>query len=244
MTGKTGRVRIDRLLANLGYGSRKDAQRLVASGRVAVGGRVEADASRSVDPLTVTLDGEALDAPLGLVVALHKPVGYVCSHSDREGPRVFDLLPSQWLRRNPRPNTVGRLDKDSSGLVLVTDQGQLVHALTAPRRHVEKRYVVTLDRDPGANFDRLVERFASGTLSIGDDEEPCRPAQLAPVDGMTFAVVLTEGRHRQVRRMFAALGYEVMSLVRTHMGAYSLGDLREGEWRFADGDQAGTVMDE
>ena len=212
---------------------------MVASGRVAVDGRVESDASRAVDPLSVTLDDEPLDAPLGLVVALHKPVGYVCSHSDREGPRVFDLLPSQWLRRNPKPNTVGRLDKDSSGLVLITDQGALVHALTAPRRHVEKRYVVTLDRDPGANLDRLVERFASGTLSIGGDEEPCRPAQLTRVDESAFAVVLTEGRHRQVRRMFAALGYEVTSLLRTHMGHYRLGDLPEGEWRFADGDQPG-----
>lgn len=236
-------MRIDRLLANLGYGSRKDAQRLVASGRVAVDGLVATDASRAVDPLTVTLDGEPLDAPLGLVVALHKPVGYVCSHSDREGPRVFDLLPSQWLRRNPKPNTVGRLDKDSSGLVLVTDQGPLIHALTAPRRHVEKRYVVTLDREPGANLDRLVERFASGTLSIGDDEPPCRPAQLTVVDSDHYAVVLTEGRHRQVRRMFAALGYEVMSLLRTHMGDYELGDLAEGEWRFADGDQPGAITD-
>ena len=221
---------------------------MVASGRVAVDGRVESDASRAVDPRSVTFDGAPLDAPLGLVVALHKPVGYVCSHSDREGPRVFDLLPSQWLRRNPKPNTVGRLDKDSSGLVLVTDQGPLVHALTAPRRHVEKRYVVTLDRDPGANLGRLVERFASGTLSIGEDEEPCRPAQLTPVDGGGFAVVLTEGRHRQVRRMFAALGYEVTSLLRTHMGPYALGDLPEGEWRDVmdegDGDPANPVTDE
>jgi 16S rRNA pseudouridine516 synthase len=227
-------VRIDRLLANLGYGSRKDAHRLVADGRVCVDGRVVTDAALAVDPLAVTLDGEPLDAPLGLVVALHKPVGYVCSHSDREGPRVFDLLPPQWLRRNPKPNTVGRLDKDSSGLVLVTDQGALLHALTAPRRHVEKRYVVTLDRAPGGDIDRLVEQFGGGTLVLRGDDTPCRPARLERVDDVTFTVVLTEGRHRQVRRMFGALGYEVTALHRTQVGPYELGDLREGEWRYVD----------
>jgi 16S rRNA pseudouridine516 synthase len=224
-------VRVDRLLANLGYGSRRDAHRLVADGRVCVDGHVVRDVAQAVDPLAVTLDGAPLDAPLGLVVAVHKPVGYVCSHSDREGPRVFDLLPAQWLRRNPKPNTVGRLDKDSSGLVLVTDQGALVHALTAPRRHVEKRYVVTLDRAPGGDSARLVEEFASGALVLRGDDRPCRPAHLERVDDTTFVVGLTEGRHRQVRRMFGALGYEVTSLHRTQMGPYELGDLREGEWR-------------
>jgi 16S rRNA pseudouridine516 synthase len=226
------KVRIDRLLGNLGYGTRKDAQRLAKSGRVAVGGEVVTDATRSVDPETVTLDGEPLDAPLGLLVALHKPVGYVCSHSDREGPRVFDLLPEQWLRRSPLPTTVGRLDKDSSGLVLVTDDGALVHALTSPRRHVEKRYVVTLDRSPGADLARLVEQFASGTLLLRGEETPCRPAVLEALDESTYAVLLTEGRHRQVRRMFANLSYEVASLVRTHIGDYTLDGLAEGEWRF------------
>jgi 16S rRNA pseudouridine516 synthase len=170
------KVRIDRLLGNLGYGTRKDAQRIVKSGRVTVDGEVVTDATRSVDPEAVTLDGEPLDSPLGLVVALYKPVGYVCSHSDREGPPVFDLLPEQWMLRSPRPTTVGRLDMDSSGLVLVTDDGALVHALTAPRRHVQKRYVVTLDREPGADLTRLVEQFASGTLMLRGEDTPCRPA--------------------------------------------------------------------
>ncbi|HUP72129.1 MAG TPA: pseudouridine synthase [Acidimicrobiales bacterium] len=226
------KVRIDRLLGNLGYGTRKDAHRLAKSGRVSVGGEVVTDATRSVDPEAVTLDGEPLDAPLGLLVALHKPVGYVCSHSDREGPRVFDLLPEQWLLRSPLPTTVGRLDKDSSGLVLVTDDGALVHALTSPRRHVEKRYVVTLDRSPGADLARLVEQFASGTLLLRGEETPCRPAVLEALDASTYAVSLTEGRHRQVRRMFANLGYEVTSLVRTHIGDYTLDGLAVGEWRF------------
>ena len=226
------KVRLDRLLGNLGYGTRKEAQRIVKSGRVSVAGTVVTDATQSANPLTVMLDGEPLDSPLGLVVAVHKPVGYVCSHSDREGPRVFDLLPEQWMLRTPCPTTVGRLDKDSSGLVLVTDNGALVHALTSPRRHVEKRYVVTLDRAPGADLARLVEQFASGELMLRGDDAPCRPAVLEPIDASTFVVLLTEGRHRQVRRMFACLSYEVTSLLRTRIGDYMLGDLGEGEWRF------------
>ena len=225
------KVRIDRLLGNLGYGTRKEAQRIAKSGRVAVDGNVVTDATQSVDPVAVTLDGAPLDSPLGLLVALHKPVGYVCSHSDREGPRVFDLLPGQWMSRSPRPTTVGRLDKDSSGLVLVTDSGALVHALTSPRRHVEKRYVITLDRAPGADVARLVEEFASGTLLLRGEDTPCRPAVLEGVDESTFVVLLTEGRHRQARRMFACLGYEVTSLLRTQIGDYMLDDLPEGEWR-------------
>jgi 16S rRNA pseudouridine516 synthase len=233
-------VRIDRLLGNLGYGTRKDAQRIVKSGRVAVDGGVVTDATRSVDPRSVTLDGMPLDSPLGLLVEVHKPVGYVCSHSDREGPRVFDLLPEQWMLRTPRPTTVGRLDKDSSGLVLVTDSGALVHALTSPRRHVEKRYVVTLDREPGDDFVRLVDQFASGTLMLRGDDTPCRPASLERLDESTFVVVLTEGRHRQVRRMFACLGYEVTSLVRTRIGDYELDDLGVGEWRVLDPSNGGV----
>ena len=237
-------VKIDRLLGNLGYGTRKEAQRIVKSGRVTVDGEVVTDPARGVDPESVTLDGESLDAPLGLVVAVHKPVGYVCSHSDREGPRVFDLLPEQWMQRNPRPSTVGRLDKDSSGLVLVTDSGALVHALTSPRRHVAKRYVVTLDRMPGDDLARLVERFASGELWLRGDETPCRPAVLEPLDDSRFVVLITEGRHRQVRRMFANLGYEVASLLRTHVGEYALDDLPEGEWRFADSDTPASASDD
>src|SRR5437762_697524 len=224
-------MRIDRLLGNLGYGTRKEAQRIVKSGRVSVGGNVVTDATQSVDPVAVTLDGAPLDSPLGLLVALHKPVGYVCSHSDREGPRVFDLLPEQWMLRTPRPTTVGRLDKDSSGLVLVTDSGALVHALTSPRRHVTKRYVVTLDRLPGDDLARLVEHFASGELMLRGEETPCRPAVLEPLDETSFVVLLTEGRHRQVRRMFANLRYEVASLLRTNVGDYAFDGLAEGDRR-------------
>ena len=226
------KVRIDRLLGNLGYGTRKEAQRIVKSGRVAVAGETVTDASRAVDPEAVTLDGEALDSPLGLVVALYKPVGYVCSHSDREGPPVFDLLPEQWMQRSPRPTTVGRLDMDSSGLVLVTDDGALVHALTSPKRHVQKRYVVTLDRAPGADLARLVEQFASGTLMLRGEETP------VPAGGARGARRrhLRGGADRRAPSPGAA--HVRQSQLRGHVVATArtsattrLDELAEGEWR-------------
>lgn len=239
-------MRLDRLLANTGYGSRKQVQAVVRGGRVRVDGGVVTDAAQQVDPDRVTLDGAALEAPRGLLAALHKPVGVVCSHSDREGPRIYELVPEQWMRRNPTPTTIGRLDKDSSGLVLVTDQMPLVHTLASPRRHVAKRYEVQLDRVPDAfELRDLMTLFASGRLQLRGETSPCLPAELrvllAPVGeaGMealeavapTFEVTITEGRHRQVRRMFAAAGFEVVALHRTQVGDYLLGDLAPGQWR-------------
>jgi 16S rRNA pseudouridine516 synthase len=137
-------LRIDRILANLGYATRTEARALVGAKRVAVDGRTVRDPSEKAEPEAVTLDGEALEAPHGLFVAFHKPPGYVCSHEDRDGSRIWELLPPRWLDRNPKATTVGRLDKDSSGLLLVTDLLPLVHELTSPRHHVPKRYVFTL----------------------------------------------------------------------------------------------------
>lgn len=224
-------MRLDRRLANLGYGSRREVRDLVRCGRVSVDGCVVHDATAPATG-TLAIDGHAVDDPLRLLVALHKPVGYVTSHSDREGRPVYDLLPPRWQRRRPRPTAVGRLDKDSSGLLLITDRMELVHELTAPRHHVDKRYEVRLDRTPGDDADRLRSAFESGTLRLPGESTPCRPAGFAALPDGRVEVWLHEGRHRQVRRMFAALGYDVVALHRTQVGPYALADLPVGEWRY------------
>ncbi len=226
-------VRLDRLLANNGLGSRSEVRSLLRSGRVTVDGTEERRGEVVLDDRAsrlVELDGAPLEFLDGLVVALHKPVGVVCSHAGTEGPTVYALLPNRWMARRPRPESIGRLDRDSSGLLLVTDRHELVHRLSAPGREVPKRYLVTLSRpvtDPAA----ITAVFGAGTLVL--DGSPCRPAQAAgdPTDPTRFEVVLTEGRHRQVRRMFSACGHEVVALHRTAVGPYELGELGPGEWR-------------
>jgi 16S rRNA pseudouridine516 synthase len=225
-------MRLDRVLANLGYGSRPQVQRLVKIGRVTVAGVIVKDPARHVDPAEVHLDGQALDHPAGVTVALHKPVGYVCSHTDDEGPSIYELLPVHWADRSPRPEAVGRLDKETSGLLLVTDDHQLLHRLTSPKHHVAKTYVATTARPITPE---LVAAFTAGELVLRGEEQPCAPAQVDLVDDRTARITITEGRYHQVRRMFAACGNHVEALYRTAVGPWTLGDLPEGEWRDVSG---------
>ncbi len=220
--------RLDQLLANLGYCSRREARAWVEAGHVMVRGAVADDPGLKALPADVRIDGEPPDHPAGLLLALHKPAGLVCSHDAREGPLVYGLLPPRWGRRNPAVTSIGRLDKDTSGLLLLTDQSALVHRLTSPKHKVPKLYRATLDRDlaPG-----LVERFAAGTLVLDGERAPCAPAGLKIVSAREAELTLTEGKYHQVRRMFAACGATVLTLHRTQFGSLELGDLAPGQWR-------------
>jgi 16S rRNA pseudouridine516 synthase len=223
--------RLDQILASLGYGSRREVGKLVADGRVTLAGVVQDDPGSKAAPASIQLDGTPLEFPQGLLVVFHKPAGCVCSHDQREGRRVYDLLPPRWLRRSPAVTTIGRLDRDTTGVLLVTDDHALVHRLTSPRRHVEKVYRATLDRTPDP---RLVDEFASGTLRLAGEDKPCAAAQLALPGGAEVEITLTEGRFHQVKRMFAHFGYQVCRLHRSRFGDYTLGDLAAGEWRALD----------
>ncbi|MGV3662844.1 MAG: pseudouridine synthase [Prosthecobacter sp.] len=219
--------RLDQLLSSLGYCSRREAVALVKSGRVKQGGTVLTKADQKVDPHTITFDDEPLEAPDGLLAILHKPAGYICTHDTGEGPTIYELLPDQWLRRNPAVTSVGRLDKDTSGLLLVTDIGSLVHRFTSPKADVEKVYVAEVDRDLDP---QLVDTFAKGDLMLRGEEKPCLPANLEIMSARTARLTITEGRYHQVRRMFASQGWHVERLHRERFGPYLLGDLAEGEW--------------
>jgi 16S rRNA pseudouridine516 synthase len=184
-------------------------------------------ADQRVEASVVTVDGAPLESPDGLLALFHKPVGYVCSHADGEGPTVYELLPSRWSRRNPPVTSIGRLDKDTSGLLLITDIGPLVHKHTSPRSEIEKVYEVTVDHDLDAG---LVTIFASGTLLLRGEEKPCLPAQLEITGPRSARLTLTEGRYHQVRRMFASQGWHVETLHRSRFGPYDLGELNAGEF--------------
>ncbi len=220
--------RLDQLLANLGYCSRREARDWVDAGRIAVRGKIADDPGAKVPPPDVLVEGQPLDHPDGLLLLFHKPLGLVCSHDEREGANVYSLLPPRWRARNPQITSIGRLDKDTSGLLLLTDQTALVHRLTSPKHKVPKLYRVTVDKDLPSG---LVNFFASGTLLLTGEKNPCLPAELRILNSRTAELTLTEGRYHQVRRMFASQGCEVLALHRARFGDLELGELPPGQFR-------------
>lgn len=158
---------------------------------------------------------------------LNKPAGYTCSRKD-PGAVVYDLLPERFLARKPSFSSIGRLDKYSSGQLLFTDDGDLLHRIISPKSTVAKHYHVTLANDLRGDE---AEIFASGTFCIGSDIEPLKPAQWSAEDARTGRIILHEGRFHQIRRMFETLGNEVITLHRFKTGALDLSDVEEGEWK-------------
>jgi 16S rRNA pseudouridine516 synthase len=230
---KTPTLRLDRLLANLGYGSRREVQQLVWAGLVKLDSEVLEDADQRI---AVTRDlsermqiqGKPLDPPSGIILMLHKPLGVTCSHKEA-GPLVYSLLPDRWRRRDPALSTVGRLDKETSGLLLMTDDGNLLHRIISPRASIPKRYHVTLDRPLKGDEGEI---FASGSLMLEGEDKPLLPAQLEVLSPTSVHVTVTEGRYHQVRRMFAAVGNHVTALHRNRIGALDLpADLEPGQFR-------------
>jgi len=220
--------RLDQILASLGYASRRGARDFLKAHTVTANGERLKTGALKVDPTTVRIDGDPLDHLGPLLVLLHKPAGYVCSHEAAEGPSVYDLLPPRWLGRNPRPETVGRLDKDTTGVLLLTDDGALNHRWTSPQHHVDKVYHVTVDK---ALSPDLVAAFANGNLLLEGDERPCRPASLVLIDDYTARLTLVEGKYHQVKRMFAHFGFTVTALHRERFGDYTVETLAPGTWQ-------------
>jgi len=222
------KARLDKLLSSLGYCTRKEVVSLIRDGIITHIENITLKPDTKVLHEHILFDDEPLDPPSGLVILMHKPTGLICSHDDGEGKLVYDLLPPRWRLRDPKISTVGRLDKETSGLLLLTDDGALLHRLTSPRHHVTKIYEATLDRALNGNE---AEIFASGTLMLNGEKSPCLPAKLEVIDPTHVRLEIVEGRYHQVRRMFAAVGNHVTALHRTAFGELTLGDLKEGEYR-------------
>ncbi|MHB8530860.1 MAG: pseudouridine synthase, partial [Caulobacteraceae bacterium] len=226
-------VRVDRLLANLGYGSRREIQSLVKAGTVAFDGEVVGDAGRKIPlgvdlPSRLKIAGAPVDPPPPFSIVMHKPAGVVCSHREA-GRSLYELLPPRWRSRVPALSTVGRLDAETTGLILITDDGGLLHRIISPRRHVAKRYRVSLARPLSGDESAL---FASGRLVLEGETTPLRPAVLEPLSATSATLSIGEGRYHQVRRMFAAAGNHVTALHRDRIGGLDLpSDLAPGAFR-------------
>lgn len=223
-------MKLVKLIANLGYGSRKDVAHLFREGRITDAAGEVLYADDKVAHADIRIDGEALDPAPGLALMLHKPVGFTCSTRDA-GRIVYDLLPPRWRARSPALSTVGRLDRDTSGLLLLTDDGALLHRIISPRANVVKVYEATLANDLRGDEGAT---FASGTLMLESETTPLAPAALEPLGARRARLSIGEGRYHQARRMFAAVGNHVQTLHRSAIGGLDLGDLPSGQWRVLD----------
>lgn len=212
-------------LAHLGYGSRKEMEAAIRAGRVTGNGD------------DMRFDGEPLDPPPGIVILMNKPAGFTCSRQD-QGRLVYELLPPRFLKRDPALSSVGRLDAETTGLLLFTDDGKLLHRLISPRSEMPKTYEATLARPLEGHEPEL---FASGTLMLRGEEKPLLPAQMEVTGERTARLTITEGRYHQVRRMFAAAGNHVQALHRAALGPLSLGALPEGAWRLLSADEVASL---
>ncbi|NPD16803.1 pseudouridine synthase [Xinfangfangia sp. D13-10-4-6] len=229
-------ARIDKLLSSMGYGSRKDIARMAGADRITLDGERLSDVTRRIPvladlPARMAVDDRPLDPVAGMVILLNKPLGVTCSHSDA-GPLVYELLPPRWRQREPAISTVGRLDKETSGLLLLTDDGDLLHRIISPRRMISKTYHATLARPLTGDEAAL---FASGSLLLNNETKPLEPATLEVLSPTEALLTITEGRYHQVRRMFAACGNHVLALHRLRLGGLHLPkDLQAGSWRLLD----------
>ena len=186
----------------------------------------------------IRLDDEPLDPPPGLVLMLNKPLGVTCSRKD-PGRVVYDLLPPRFNVRTPALSSVGRLDRDTSGLLLFTDDGALLHRIISPKAQVAKVYEATLAQDLRGDEGEL---FASGSLMLESETTPLAPAQLQVLGPRHARLTVTEGRYHQVRRMFAATGNRVETLQRIAIGTLGLGELAPGAWRLLEAAEAERVF--
>lgn len=220
-------IRLDKLLSDTGAWSRKEARELIRSGSVTVDGVAVTAADRKVDPSAsaVTAAGRPVNWQQHVYYLLHKPEGFLTATEDGKGPTVLDLVPPALRRPGLAP--VGRLDKDTTGLLLLTDDGAMNHALCSPRRHVDKVYLAQVE---GEGTDEDCAAFAAG-LTLGDGTR-CLPARLENLGPGLCRVTVREGKYHQVKRMLAARGLPVRRLKRLSMGPLSLEDsLKEGQVR-------------
>ena len=218
-------VRLDKFLCDCAAGTRSQVKNILKSGRVTVDGVTEKDGSRKIDPgQAVCLDGERLTATGTVVVMLNKPAGYVTATVDEKEPTVMELLPADIRKLDVKP--VGRLDKQTEGLLLFTNDGDLLHRLISPKKEIPKVYYA---RHQGAATQEDVQAFAEG-LTLGDGTA-CLPAKLENLGAGESLITVCEGKYHQVRRMMASRGMPVDYLERRQEGGLTLGDLPRGQVR-------------
>ena len=219
--------RIDAHLSSLGYCTRSEAKKFLKIFEVFVKDKRVFDVSLKANHEDIFINNEPLDAQT-ITILLNKPSGYICSHNDA-GILIYSLLPERWNRRNPKISTVGRLDVDTTGAIILTDNGDLNHKLTSPKSDVIKVYEATL-AEPLKGDEAQI--FASGELMLNGEKKPLLPAKLEVITYTQVRLEIVEGKYHQVKRMFAAVGNRVIKLHRVSFAGFQIDDLKESEYKF------------
>lgn len=219
--------RIDAHLSSLGYCTRGEAKKFLRIFEVLVKDERVFDPSLKAYHDDIKIDKEPIDAET-ITILLNKPSGFICSHNDA-GSLIYSLIPQRWNRRNPKISTVGRLDVDTTGAIILTDDGDLNHRLTSPKSDVIKVYEATL-AEPLKGDEAQI--FASGELMLNGEKKPLLPAKLEVITSTQVRLEIVEGKYHQVKRMFAAVGNRVVKLHRLNFAGFDVEDLKEGEYKF------------
>lgn len=218
--------RLDAFLSSLGYCSRKEAKKFMRLYSVCIKGEEVFNPALKALHCDITIDGEPLDAQT-LTLLMNKPQNVICSHDDA-GVLIYSLLPQRWQRRNPKLSTVGRLDVDTTGAILITDNGELNHKLTSPKSEAMKIYEAILAQPLKGDEAQI---FSSGTLMLNGESKPLLPAKLTVLTPTKVQLEICEGRYHQVKRMFAAVGNKVIQLHRSNFAGYGVEDLALGQYK-------------
>jgi 16S rRNA pseudouridine516 synthase len=223
---------LERLLASIGFGSRKECRALIRMGLVELEGIVQKDPFVEFEtrPDSITVNGEEVTTETKIYGILHKPLGYECSAKPQHHESVFSLLPSRFQGMDVR--LVGRLDVDTSGLICFSNQGDFIHALESPKRGVKKRYLATLARP----LEKEQEEQLLNPMMLKNEKRPVQAKSLNRLEEKVVEIEITEGLYHQVRRMFAAVGNHVEALKRISIGNLDLEqtELLPGEWRLCE----------
>lgn len=217
-------MRLDKFLANQGFGSRKDAKKYIKDKRIKINGVFAKKPEDNINPLVdeISIDDDVIEYKENYYFMLNKPKGYICATEDNFQNTVLELIPEyNYLKLFP----VGRLDKDTTGLLLITTDGDFAHKLISPKRHVDKVYIATLDKDVDM---KIKNEFESGIIL---DDELTLPAKIEQLESNVCKVTLHQGKYHQVKRMFEYFGYKVIELHREKFAFLTLGDLQEAEYR-------------
>lgn len=218
--------RLDAHLSKLGYCTRGEVRKFMRIHEVKVVNERIFNPSIKADNTQITIDDQPIDSET-LTILMNKPNGVVCSHDD-SGKLIYSLLPTRWQNRNPKLSTVGRLDRDTTGAILLTDDGILNHKLTSPKSNISKIYKVTLAHPLKGDEGEI---FANGELLLHGEDKPLLPAILTIIDEKTVLLEIVEGRYHQVKRMFGAVGNRVIALHRVSFDSFSVEDIKEGEYK-------------